>query len=100
MNQPFIHIALSIMLCSSAAFADDNKANDTAKTIGDKTGEAVHAVSEAGKEVGHKVVETARQVGHATREGAKEFHKAVTGKHKKKSVHASGSASNHSTGAR
>ena len=64
MNKSLIHIASSIalisVLFSGAVFADNTKASDDAKTVGQKAGEAVHAVGEAGKEVGHKVVETAR----------------------------------------
>ena len=89
-----IILLASVLLLSSAAFAEDhNSASDTAKTVGQKTGEAVHEVGEAGKEVGQKVVEVARDVGHATRDGAKEFHKAVTGKTKKKSTHSSSASS-------
>src|SRR5438105_4275172 len=73
--------------------ADDGAASNKAKTVGQKTGEAVHEVGEAGKEVGRKVAETAREVGHATRDGAKEFKNAVKAKHKKRSSHTSSSAS-------
>lgn len=96
MNRFPIHLILISMLAAGVVLADDNKASDAAKTIGHKTGEAVHEVGKAGKEVGKKVVEVAREVGHATRDGAREFHQAVTGKDRKKaSHHASSSTSSH-----
>jgi len=91
----FIWVASSMvsMLLVQPTQADERKADETAKHVGQKTGEAVHEVAEAGKEVGQKVVEVARETGHVVRDGAKEFHKAVKGegsKGKKKSLHTSG----------
>jgi len=91
--QVLISTFLLNCLLIASGHADDSAASDKAKTVGQKAGEAVREVGEAGKEVGHKVAETAREVGHATRDGAKEFHKAVTGKSKKKKTHAASSAS-------
>jgi hypothetical protein len=99
MSTRIIALVFASLLASTVLHAEDkdSKVSAEAKTVGQKAGEAAHEVGEAGKEVGQKVVEVAREVGHATRDGAKEFHKAVTGKSKKKTSHSSTSAASSSS---
>jgi hypothetical protein len=78
----FLATILSATLCSNA-YAEDSKAKETAKEVGQAAGAAAREVGQdakkVGKEIGKAVTEAARETGHAFRDGAKEFKKAVKG---------------------
>lgn len=82
MRLTYFFAALVASVLAGGVRAEESKAKETAKEVGQTVGAAAREVGQGAKKVtkkvGEKATEVARETGHAFRDGAKEFKKAVT----------------------